>query len=225
MEQEQTGKFKFKKVLKAACQAVETFFYVFFMMEPMIVYVTALESGYWLMPLFVVPSCLVCLTIAADYWVGKSRIRLRAFWISNIVAAVILVPICLYYMPYNVAFPLLRIVIAVLLPIGTTLYGVIKAKKAKAKNQNAVTDESARQLSKTRKALKKASQIVCLLGICCVLLENTHRAIVNGYQLITVPDVFIVLPGRFTFPLAILTAILLARFVKAEFAPREISAD
>ena len=45
MEQEQSRKFKLRKILKAACQATGTFLYVFIMMEPMIVYSIGRKFG------------------------------------------------------------------------------------------------------------------------------------------------------------------------------------
>ena len=225
MEQEQTKKFELRHVLKAACHAAGTFFYAFFMMAPMIVFITALESGYWLMPLFVVPSSLVCLTFGADYWVSESPIRSRSNWISNIVSAVIIVPICLYSMPANDGSTIFRMMAAALLPACTTLYGAIKANKRKAMLRQVDAGEKAEQPDAAQTPLRRATRTVCLLGICCVLLENTHRAVVNGYHLITMPDIFIMLPGQFTFPLSILSAILLARFVKTEFVQRDSSFD
>ena len=225
MEQKQTKKLELRSVLKAACHAAGTFFYVFFMMAPMIVFITGLRSGYWMMPLFVVPSSLVCLTLGADYWVGESPTRSRSNWISNIVSAVTIVPICIYSMPANDKSTMFRIIAAVLLPACTTLYGTIKANRRKALLRQVNAGEKAEQPDTALTPLRKATRTVCLLGISCVLLENTHRAVMNGYHLITMPDIFIMLPGLITFPLSILSAILLARLVKAEFVRRDSSFD
>ena len=67
-----------------------------------------------------------------------------------------------------------------------------------------------------RMNLRKVIRILCLLSICCVLFENWHRAILIIYHHFT-SDGITLIPGLITLPLSILSAILLTKFVKAEF--------
>lgn len=225
MEQAQTGKFKFKNILKAACQAAETFFYVFFMMAQLIIFTSNLVVWDWVMPLFVVPSCVVCLTLGADYWISENRIRLQAYWISNIVTVILLVPLTILYMGTSGTSSAIRFFATILLPVLLTFYSIWKVRKTNRNGQLLAENKTETRIKRTHIALRKMNVVLSLVSISCVLLESSHRAISNIYHFILTPPDFVNLNTLVPFALTILTAILLARFVKAEFAPREISSD
>jgi hypothetical protein len=72
MEQEQIKKLSLKAIIRSINRAVGAFLFVFFMMAQLIIFTSGLKVWDWAMPLFVAPSCLVCLTVGANYWIEKN---------------------------------------------------------------------------------------------------------------------------------------------------------
>lgn len=220
MEQEQAKKFELRNVLKAACHAVGTFLYVFLMLHEITIHMSGLYNGAWLVPYFSLPAYLVCVTFGIDYWVAGNRVRNRSYLPSVIVSVVILFFGGAYFMPGYVRFGGFRSLLSALFTAVVVLYSIRHVGQKKVKSSQVVAQEIT---DGTRGVKSGASvvRIICLLSICCVLFENVQNSIMVVYGFIIGLNFRINLSTFSQFPLSILSAILLARFVKAEFVRRD----
>ena len=224
MEEALNRKPTLKGVLHWIIQILGTFLFVFFLMADIVIFTTGMKSAYWAMPPFVIPSCIVCITFGADYWIGNDKIRLWSYCISNIIAALLLVPTALSLMSYSVTMMPLRMIATILLPIIPILYGIGKVKKqsiAQVFLPNKKMAEGNRNKAKRMKLIC----VICLISISGVLFENWYKAILFLFGWFLEPRMEILLPALFSIPLSILSAILLARFMKAEFVQWKPSLD
>lgn len=224
MEKTQSQKPTLQIIFRWMIQSLGTFLFVFFLMADIVIFTTGMHSAYWVMPLFVVPSCLVCITFGADYWIGNDKIRLWSYCISNIIAALLLVPTTVSLMTYSVSMMPLRIVATILVPIIPILYGIGKVKK-KSIAQVILPNEKMAEVNRNKSKRVRAIGVICLISICGVLFENWYKAILFLYGWLLEPKMGILLPALFPIPLSILSAILLAKFVKAEFVQWKPSLD
>ena len=224
MEQEKSKKNTMKNVLPAIIQAAGTFFYVFLMMLGITTHMTGLYTGAWMVPYFSLPAYLVCVTIAIDYWIAGNPVRQSSYLFSVILSVVILIFGRAYVMPSYVHDGEIRSILSVLFTVGIVWYSIRHLRKKKAKSRQVTEQQEA---SRTKGDGRKTNlvRIICLLSICCVLFENVQSSIMVVYGFVIGLNFGMGITTFDQYPLAILTAILLARFVKAEFAPREISAD
>ncbi len=203
--------------------ALGTFLFVFFAMATIIMYVTDLKNAYWIMPLFVVVSGIGYITFGMDYWVGGDPVRRWSYCISHLIAIILLVPISLGYMTYfGTSMMLLRLIAAVLLPILSFLYSILKVRKKKAMKPAIDSDEQMDSPKGNCTMLRNMIRVVCLLCICCVMLESWYKMILDFYYYVIEPPTMIHFPELVTIMLSILSAILLARFIKAEFVQRDV---
>ena len=208
-------------ILRALSRAVGTFLFVFFMMAQLVVFTSNLIVWNWVMPFFVVPSSLVCLTFGADYWIGKDHIRLQSYWISCIVAAIFLVPISLLITWETGTTTALGFFATLLLPLFTILYTIWKVKKSKANRPLKPENLRTIQSKQTRHIVQKSIRVLCLISVCCALLESSHRAMSNICSYLRTPPDFINFNTLLPLALSIISAILLARFLKVEFVRRD----
>lgn len=224
MEKALNRKPALKGALNWIIQIFGTFLFVFFMMADIVIFTTGMKSAYWAMPLLVIPSCIVCITFGADYWIGNDKVRLWSYCISNIIAALLLVPTALSLMTYSVTMMPLRIIATILLPIIPILYGIGKVKKqsiAQVFLPNKKMAEGNRNKTKRMKVIS----VICLISINGVLFENWYKAILFLYGWFLEPRMGILLPALFPIPLSILSSILLAKFAKAEFVQQSSCQD
>ncbi len=224
MEQVQNRPPSLKAATHWIISVLGTFLFVFFMMAGVVIFTSGMRSAYWSMPLFVIPSCMVCITFGASYWIGANKTRLWSYCISNFIATLILVPTAVSFMTYSVSMMILRIVATILLPIIPILYGIRMVRMEKNKDRRANETVQTPQSMRTQMILRKVIRVLCLLSVCCVLFENLHRAISTMYYHLT-RDGITLIPGLIAFPLSILSAILLAKFMKAEFVQWKPSPD
>ena len=210
MEKEQSKKPTLKVAIHWLIQVLSTFLFVFFMMAVIVIFTTGMRSAYWAIPLFVIPSCIVCITFGANYWIGDSKIRLWSYCISNLTAALFLVPTAVSLMTYSVSMMMPRIIVTIALPIIPILYGIRKAKQKKPITQPIVTNAKIAQVQRNQAARMKVIRFICLISICCVLFENWYKAILFLYVCFLESSTEILLPALIPFPLSILSAILLA---------------
>ena len=224
MEKEQSKKPTLKVAIHWLIQVLSTFLFVFFMMAEIIVFTTNIRGTYWLMPYFILPANLICITFGAYYWVGNDLIRRWSYCISSIISVVLLLPYLSWMMYYYGTSTALGFIVTFLLPIIPILYGIRMVRRGKKKDRKADETIKTMQSKRTHIIPRKIIHVLCLLSICCVLFENWHRAILITYYHFT-RDGITLIPGLITFPLSILSAILLAKFVKAECVQKNSSLD
>jgi len=219
MEQIQSEKLICKNAFHWINSALGTFLYVFLMMHIFVLHFSGVYDGMWLIPYFSTPAYFFCLTIAAEYWIEENLVRRRSFLISLIIATVILFFSGLYFPSEYVLYTGFRSILAAMASVGVILYTILNIRK-KEKNSRQITAKKESLLMEGTNRWKRVARIACLLSICCVLFENCQRSIVVSYGLMTHVNYGMNLPTFSHYPLSILSAILLARFVKAEFVPR-----
>lgn len=224
MEKERSKKPTFKDMFHWIIRAVGTFLFVFFLMASIIVFTTDMRGTFWLMPYFILPASLICITFGADYWIGNDLVQCWSYCISTIFAVVLLLPYSLWMMSYYGTSSKIGFIATFLLPIIPILQGIRLVRMRKKQERKADKTVKTPQSMRARVILRKVIRVLCLLSICCVLFENWHNAILSVYYHLTT-DGITLLPGLITYPLAILSAILLARFMKAEFVQRNSSSD
>lgn len=217
-------KLNIKSVLYWVIQILGTFLFVFFLMADIVIFTTGMKSAFWAMPLFVIPSCFVCITFGADYWIGNDKIRLRSYCISNIIAALLLVPTAFSLMTYSVSMMPLRMIATILLPIIPILYGTVKVKK-KSIARLILPNEKMAEVNRSKITRMKVICVICLISISGVLFENWYKAILFLCGWFLEPRMGILLPTLIPIPLSILSAILLAKFVKAELVQQNAYPD
>ena len=211
-----TGKIQnIKNAIRWITNAIGTFLYVFLMMHMFVLHFSGVFDGMWLIPYFSIPAYFFCLTIAAKYWIEDNLVRRRSFLISMIIATIILFFSGLYFPSEYVLYTGFRSILAALASAGVILYCILDTRKK---------EKNARQMAKSS-IWKRVARIVCLLSICCVLFENWQKSIMVSYGFLTHEHYSMSLPTFSHYFLSILSAILLARFVKAEFIPRGASCD
>jgi len=220
MEQVQGKKLTCKNVFHWINSALGTFLFVFFMMGSIFVFTTGINTSRWLLPYFILPAYLVCATFGMDYWVGDDRIRRWSYCVSTIISALVLLPETAFSIPSYAQMPWVRMIVTILLSILLSLYGIQKVRTKKAANQRIVASEEKLQVQRNGKTNSKVIRFICLLSICCVVLESWHRMITTLYGLVSMLTDIIFFSTFAQFPLGIFSIILLARFVKAEFIPR-----
>ena len=217
MENERSKRTSFRNLLNWLRRALGTFVYVFFMLASIIIFTTEMRVSYWFLPLFVLPSCIISITFGADYWVGDDPVRRWFYCISTVVAAVLLVPLSLWRMSYDGVSTALGLIATIMLPIFPILYGIKLVRQRKIQNQEIEQNPDAMQFKVKHAKLRNVVRFLCLLSISCVLLENGHRVITILYHFIINLPKSIAFAVLVPFPLSIFSAILLAKFVKAEF--------
>jgi len=214
MEQIEGKKLSPKKAIHWISSAIGTFLYVFFMIGTLIMFTSDMQYAYWFLPIFVIPSCLICLTFAADYWVCGDPVRLRAYWISSIITIIVLTPASVDNMLSVGRSTPAGFIATLVLPLVPIVYGIWKDRKSRAVRQAVDIKPQSERFNAT---MKNVIRVLCLISICSVVLESWHRVLtLLSHFLVSLPD-YLVFAVCVPFPLSILSAILLARFVKAEF--------
>jgi len=204
--------------------ALGTFLFVFFMMHSIAIHTSGLFNGRWLVPYFSYPAYVLCVTIAADYWIGENLVRLRSYCVSTFVVIAMLFCGGAYCIPNYVHFAKERSVFAISLSVGIILYSIWYMRRKKTSGrQPTIVKEAERAQSNIRRV--RGIRIVCLLCICCVLFESVQSSIMIVYGFITNVNLSRGFVTFTSYPLSIISAILLARFVKAEFVPRSAPTD
>lgn len=224
MEQERSKKDTPKNVLQSILLALDMFLFVFLMMHTIVINASGLYNGAWLVPYFSYPAYLVCISVAIDYWIAGNHIRHRAYLPSVIFSVVILFFGGAYFMPGYVSYGGFRSLLAALLTAVIVFYSIrdVGKKRTKFPKSAGQGDVAGRKRVESRLCVVR---ILCLLSICCVLFENVQSSIMVAYGLIVGLNFGMNLSTFSQFPLSILSAILLARFVKAEFVSRDTATD
>lgn len=224
MEQERSKKNTLKSVLQAIILAAGSFSYVFLMLHDITRHMSGLYNDAWLVPYFSYPAYIICVTIAIDYWIAGNHVRHRSYLLSAIFSVVILFFGGAYFMPGYVTHGGLRSLLSILFTAVIIFYGIrhVGKKRTKFPQSAGQGDVAGRKRVESRLCVVR---IICLLSICCVLFENVQSSIMVAYGLIVGLNFGMNLSTFSQFPLTILSAILLARFVKAEFIPRDMDAD
>ena len=221
MEKEQSRKPTLKVVIHRLFQVLGTFLFVFLMMHTAIIGIMGVNNYRWLLPYFSLPAYIVCLTIGAKYWIDEDAVRQKAYTVSTMVSAILILPQTAFMVPSYVSMPLLRTIVSVLLSILLILFTVLKTRIKATSNQQIAANESIFHAQKDRAMRRKIIPIICLLSICCILFENLQASIMNAYGLLNKIDLAKSVLTFSPFPLSILSAILLAKFMKTEFVQRK----
>ena len=224
MDQKEGKERSLKKAIRWISSALGTFLYVFLMMHTIVIHTSGLYNGGWLVPYFSYPAYMVCLTIAASYWIGENRVRLRSYYVSTLISPVILLCGGAYFMPGYVVFSGFRSILAALFTVAIVLYGIWHYRKKIRNSQQRAAERKPLQVTRSDK-WRRTARIICLLSICCVLFENFQESITVTYGFLTHMNFGMSLSVVSQYPLCILSAILLARFVKAEFLPIKAPSD
>jgi len=214
-----------KNILITCNRALGTFLFIFLMMHTAIIGIMGVNNYRWLLPYFSLPAYIVCFTLGAKYWIGEDIVRRKTYTISTVVSAIVILPQTAFMVPSYVSVPIFRTFASVSLSILLILFVVLNTRIKMTSNQQTEAKEPALLEQKNRVERSKAIQIVCLLSICCVLFENWQASIMNAYGLLNKINLAKSVLTFSPFPLSILSAILLARFVKAEFVQRNSSLD
>ncbi|MEN6634221.1 MAG: hypothetical protein ABFC56_00005 [Clostridiaceae bacterium] len=224
MEQLQSEKPNSNKFFCATVNALGTFLFVFLMMHMFVLHFSGVYDGMWLVPYFSIPAYFFCLTFGAEYWIGENLVRRRTYFASTFISPAILLCGGAYFMPGYVLFPGFRSLLAALFSVGIILYSILDIRKnGKNRRQRAAGKETL-QVTRSEK-WGRTARIVCLLSICCVLFENCQKSIMVSYGFMSNLNYGMNLSTFSHYVLSILSAILLARFVKAEFIPRNATRD
>jgi len=223
MEQLQSEKPNSNKIFRATVNALGTFLFVFLMIHMFVLHFSGVYDGMWLIPYFSIPAYFFCLTIAAKYWIEDNLVRRRSFFISLIIAAVILFFSGLYFPSSYVLYTGFRSILAAMASVGVILYNILNIRKNIKNSRQRAAGKETLQVTRSEK-WERTARIVCLLSICCVLFENCQKSIMVSYGFLTNLNYGMNLSTFSHYFLSILSAILLARFVKAEFIPRSIPA-
>ena len=225
MEEALNRKPALKGVLNWIIQSLGTFLFVFFMMAATVVAISGVNMKQSLLPYFNLPAYFVCVTIGAKYWVGNDEVRRWSYCVSTILFGILTILMGGYRMPSYVNMPVFKVVFASFLTLCIILYSILYVRKRNAVDQPNIKNERTTQELREKKNCKQASRIICLLSICCVLLGNFQRAILAIYYLIANVNLSMEFSTLSPLPLSILSAILLAKFVKAEFVQWKPSLD
>ena len=218
-------KLNIKDVLHWVIQILGTFLFVFFLMAATVVAISGVNMKQSLLPYFNLPAYFVCVTIGAKYWVGNDGVRRWSYCVSTILFGILTILMGGYRMPSYVNMPEFKVVFASFLTLCIILYSILYVRKRNAVDQPNITNERTIQERREKKSCKQASRIICLLSICCVLLGSFQCAVLSIYSLITNVNLSIEFSTLSPLPLSILSAILLARFMKVEFVQWKPSLD
>ncbi len=225
MENERSKGTSLRNLLSLLGRTLSTFMYVFFMLASIIIFTTEMRVSYWFLPQFVIPSCMVCITFGADYWVKDDPVRRWSYCISTVVATVLLVPLSLWRMSYDGVSTGLGLIATIVLPIFPILYGITLVRVRKVQSQEIEGNPGATQTKVKLANLRNVIRVLSMISICCVLLENGYRVLMILYHFIISLPKSIAFAVLVPFPLSILSAILLAKFMKAEFVQWKPSPD
>ena len=217
MDKEHNKMFMFKVVFRMIGSVVFAFLFSFCTISNILAFSTNLSVGQWSLPIFVLPANLICMTFGIDYWIDDDPIRRWSYFFSNIALTALLLYITMELEFSTGRSTLLGLIAAILLPMLPILYGIRKVRKRKPSIQEA----NAPSLTVVKHSiplwLRSTFRILCMLSICCVLFESLHRTILFFWHLFMVPNIWFSNHVRNQIILSILSAILLAKFVKAEF--------
>ncbi|HML68603.1 MAG TPA: hypothetical protein PKA81_09415 [Clostridia bacterium] len=224
MGNELGNSYSYKRSLHWITSAIGTFLFVFLMMHMFVLHFSGVYDGMWLVPYFSIPAYFFCLTIATKYWIEENLVRRRSFFISLVIAAVTLFFSGLYLPSSYALYTGFRSILAAMASVGVILYSVLNIRKKEKTSQQIKAGQETLQTAGTNK-WKQVARIICLLSICCVLFENWQKSIMVSYGILTHEYYSMSLPTFSHYFLSIFSAILLARFVKAEFLPINVSAN
>ena len=225
MEKEFNALVKFIVVIRVIGSVIFAFLFSFCTLSNILSFSTNMRGVVWLLPIFVLPANLICMTFGIDYWIGNDPIRRWSYCASSIALTAVLLFITLELEFSNGRSTLLGLVAAILLPILPILYNIQALRKRKSVIQEADLASSTIIKHNHRTWIHAMIRVLCLLSICCVLLESWHSMIQFFWHLFTIPNIWLSNQTRNQIILSILSAILLARFMKAEFVQRDTLLD
>jgi len=134
------------------------------------------------LPYFVIFSCFVCVTIGASYWFGDNVRRWRSYCISSVITFVLYF-FHLWSLTYSNYCPtFLQSLVILSLPIVSTVYSILKLRKARKINLEAAVSNIKHQSSRRSIALAKTVRLISLISFCSVFLETTQNVLVLLFE-------------------------------------------
>ena len=134
------------------------------------------------LPYLVVFSCFVCVTIGASYWFGDNVRQWRSYCISSIITFV-LYSFHLWSLTYSNYCPtILQSLVILSLPIVSTVYSILKLRKAKKINLGTAVNNTKHQSSRRSIALAKTVRLISLISFCSVFLETAQNVLVLLFE-------------------------------------------
>jgi len=164
-----------KRIFRGCFRFLGTFLFILFMTRNLLVSTGVDSHLNILMPYFVIPSCFICVTLGANYWYGDHVNQWRSYLISSKIAFALFI-LHLWSLTYSNYCPnLLQCLLILALPIVSTVYSILKIRKARKPKQEIPLSNTKPPFSKCKMALANVVRLVALISFCCVFLENAQH--------------------------------------------------
>ena len=163
-----------KRIFRGRNHFLGTLLFTIFMSHNLLMSLGVLTRAYMPLPYLVIFSCFVCVTIGASYWFGDNIKRWRSYCISSIITFVLYF-FHLWSLTYSNYCPtILQSLVILSLPIVSTVYSILKMRKAKKINIETATSNTTHQSSRRSMALAKTVRLIALISVCSVFLDSTQ---------------------------------------------------
>ncbi len=164
-----------QRIFRGFFRFLGTFLFILFMTRNLLVSTGVDSHLNILLPYFVIPSCFICVTLGANYWYGDHVNRWRSYLISSIIAFALFI-LHLWSLTYSNYCPnLLQCLLILALPIVSTVYSILKIRKARKPKQEIPLSNTKPPFSKRKMALANVVRLVALISFCSVFLENAQH--------------------------------------------------
>jgi hypothetical protein len=171
-----------KRIFRGRNHFLGTFLFTIFMSQNLLASLGVDTHVRTPLPYFVIFSCFVCVTIGASYWFGNNARRWRSFCISSVITFV-LYSFHLWSLTYSNYCPtILQSLVILSLPIVSTVYSILKLRKAKKINLETSVSNTTHQSSRRSIALAKTVRLIALISFCSVFLETAQHVLVLLFQ-------------------------------------------
>ncbi len=164
-----------KRIFRGRNHFLGTLLFTILMSHNLLMSLGVLTHAYVPLPYLVIFSCFVCVTIGASYWFGDNIKRWRAYCISSVITFVFYFIFLVHTTNYtNYYVTLLQFIVILSLPIVSTVYSILKLRKAKKINIETATSNTTHQSSRRSMALAKTVRLIALISFCSVFLDSAQ---------------------------------------------------
>ena len=175
MKKEHSKMFNIKVVLRIFGSVVYAFLFSFCTLSNILTFSINMPVGDWILPIFVLPANLVCMTFGIGYWIGDDPVRRWSYCVSTIALTALLMYMALELEFTNGRSTLLGLIAAILLPMLPVLYNIRLICKRPPVIQEANTASPTIAKHNARIWLQATIRVLCMLSICCVLFVSWQR--------------------------------------------------
>ncbi len=163
-----------KCIFRGRNRFLGTFLFIIFMSQNLLASLGVDTHVRTPLPYFVIFSCFVCVTIGASYWFGDNVRQWRSYCISSIITFVLYFfhlwsLTCSNYCP-----TILQSLVILSLPIVSTVYSILKLRKAKKINIETAVSNTKHQSSRHSVVLAKTVRLIALISFCSVFLDSAQ---------------------------------------------------